>query len=223
MWTETNNYRKIDRACSELIQLKKLSFHSGSFEAAGALRVDDGQGLRQPGGGALVVVGYDEVEADIPRVLRLAGGRYAAVDGYEQRRALSGERVHRGRVEAVALLEPVGYVGEAPQPARAQPARHEAGGGYPVHVVVPVYGHRLPALDGEAQPGGGLVHVQHLFRRAERVRPRGQEGLRLRPAAYPAPREHGREHGRIPRRKQLRRQLLLPARNNPFAILHLST
>lgn len=32
MWTETNNYRKIDRACSELIQLKKLSFHSGIFD-----------------------------------------------------------------------------------------------------------------------------------------------------------------------------------------------
>lgn len=32
MWTETNNYRKIDRACSELVRLKKLSFHSGGFD-----------------------------------------------------------------------------------------------------------------------------------------------------------------------------------------------
>ena len=168
-----------------------------------------------------MVVGYDEVKTQL---LCASGFIYrgdAAVHGYDQRGAAGFYRIQRSAVQAVALLQPVGYVRDAGESLLAQPAGNQAGGGYSVHVIVAVHGDGLALVYGLADSRHGLGHVRHSLRRVEQLLSAVYELSRRLRLGYPPPRQHGREQGREPRRHQRLRNLRLRTRYYPVAILHL--
>ena len=96
-------------------------------------------------------------------------GGYAAVDRYDKAYALRLERVERGAVEPVALLEPRGDIaGHVAAPA-AQIFRQQAGSRDAVDVVIAEDGDMLAALQGKPYARGGLVHVEQVERGGEGV------------------------------------------------------
>ena len=199
--------------------------HSGEVRvrvtAAGALRVHDGHGLRHGAGAALVVVGYYHVHAEGGGIPRLLGGRYAAVHGDDEARAAGVERVHRGKVQAVALFHPVRDIGAALQALGAEPARDEAGGGDAVHVVISKNGDRFPPLYRKAQPGRGPVHILEEEGVHQKLRPALQEGLRRLRRIQAAAAEYRRQKRRISRADQRLRRLR-PARGYvPGTVTHI--
>ena len=110
---------------------------------------------------ALVMIGYDEVDAHLFGVLGLLGCGYAAVNAYYEADALAVQRVDRRAVESVALADAVGYIRIALKPPAAQPIGQKAGRGYAVNVVVTVNGYRLAHAQSASYPCRGPVHVLH--------------------------------------------------------------
>ena len=155
--------------------------------------VDDGGGVRQAGGGE-VVVGDDDVDADGARVGHGLDVSHAAIDGDEERGAAPPEHVDRAVVEAVSLVHPVRDVVQDVQPAPAERLHEQRRSGYAVGVEVAVHGDGLSGAAGFFQPPNSVVDVGQ-GRRVFEQRLRHVEELPrlIRLAEAPAPQEmaHG--------------------------------
>ena len=106
----------------------------------------------------LVVVGDDDVHAELVRPGDFVAGADAAVDGDEQLDALAGELLDRRRGDAVAFGE---AVRQAPAHVGAELLEHaheQEGGGDAVGVVVAVHGDGLAALQGPVDAAARLCH-----------------------------------------------------------------
>ena len=145
---------------------------------------------------ALVVVGDHHVHPQALGVLRLVHGGDAAVHRDDKGNALPVQGIHCVPVQAVALLHPVGDVGNHRRALAAEKIGEQAGGGDPVHVIVPVDGDALVPLQRQTQAPGGLVHVQHQQRVVEQFLPAGQKGSGLfRSVLTPGAQSQGRQRG----------------------------
>ena len=111
----------------------------------------------------LVVIGDDELEPDLARVLRLMDRRHSAVDGHDRLDPLAAQRVERLAVQSVALCDPVRHIGahrrvrrDRPQHVPEDRRRHDA-----VDVVVAVDRDALACAQRVADGLGRLSHVVH--------------------------------------------------------------
>ena len=150
---------------------------------------------------ALVVVGDDHVHPQGGCVGRLLHGGDAAVHGDDQGDSPLRQGPDRGRIHPVALVQPVGDVILHPGPPGAEVVGQQAGGGDPVHVIVPVDGDLLPGLQGPLHPGHRSVHVLHEEGVPELIRAAGQKGPGLGQILHPPgaqSRRHQGGHALIP-------------------------
>jgi len=106
-----------------------------------------------------VVVGDDHLDALFSGIGHLVHGGDAAVHRDDEGDPLGGEVVDGLVVEAVALLQPVGDVGQDSAPFGAEELRQQTGGGDAVHVVVAVDRHEFFILNCPADARHRLVHV----------------------------------------------------------------
>ena len=113
---------------------------------------------------ALVVVGDDDVQPQALGVLSLLDGGDAAVYSDDDRRALFSQPLHRPLVQAVALLQTIGDIGQNFATLAAEEIGKQTGGGNAVHIIIPIDGDGLALLQSGLQPFDGLVHVGHLHR-----------------------------------------------------------
>ena len=147
-------------------------------------RVDDGVGVGERAvsgftlAGDVVVVGDDQVEAELVGGLGLIEGRDATVHADDEAGAFVVEATEGGAVEAVALFEAVGDVGAEVGFGldRADGVVEDAGGGDAVDVVVAVDSDLLAGSDGFKDAGRGLVEAGHERRVVQRGQRRGGEG-----------------------------------------------
>ena len=152
------------------------------------------------GGLALVVVGDHQLHPQGGSAGRLLHGGDAAVHRDDEAHPLAPEGGHRLPVEAVALLHPVGDVGDHRPPLPAEEVGEQAGGGDAVHVVVAVDRDMFPRRQRPAHPRRGPVHVLH-EKRVQELAPAGvQKGAGLLRGVQPAGAEGQRRQGRHPRR-----------------------
>ena len=110
---------------------------------------------------ALMMVGDDEINAQLLTQLRLAHGGDTAVHGDDQLDALGVELVNGDGIQAVALLQTAGNVAHHIRAVAAEKIRQQAGGGDAVHVVVAEHGDLLTPGHGKSHPSGSLVHIRH--------------------------------------------------------------
>ena len=123
-----------------------------------ALGVHDRQRARQVHVG-LVVVGDDQVEAQLARALRGLHPADAAVHGDDEQRAVGVQPLDRRRLQAVAVLQPLGdEVDDVGADELQRPAQDHRRGD-PVHVVVAVHGDAFPARDRAEDAVHGGRHV----------------------------------------------------------------
>ena len=210
-----------------LERAQKLICHAHAREPAvrvlraGALRVDDGHGVRDRLPAALVVVGDDHVDAALQGVVRLVDGGDAAVDGDDERdvaRALEiCDRVH---VQAVALFDAVGDVRMHGHALPAQIVREHARGCDAVDVIVAEHGHVFPALDGSADACDGLVHVLQEHGVEHALVAAAEKGARLPWVGIPAQGQQHRQQRRVARAQQCLRRLRRCIWNLPVAVFH---
>ena len=124
---------------------------------------------------ALMVVGDDHVNPQLPGKLHLPGGGDAAVHRDDQRDPLPGQVEDRLLIEAVALLQPVGDVGAHPPPQPGEAVGEQTGGRNAVHVVVPIDRNGLPPLQGPGDPEDRPVHVLEQHGVQQRLFPGGEQ------------------------------------------------
>ena len=145
---------------------------------AGQAGVDEDRirqrGLAVVADGPLVVVGDDQIDAELFGDLRLIDGGDAAVDGDDEGRAVAVELFDGLAVEAVALVDAVGDVGLDAFGGVAEGDEcvpEDGGGGDAVDVVVAVDGELFTGLHGFRDPfcgvgdagkGGGVDQVLEL-------------------------------------------------------------
>ena len=132
-------------------------------EIVGAVRIDDGDSLRQFHVG-LVMVDHHGIEAE----LRCFGERFdaggAAIDGDEQFDAAFGKGADGVYVRSVALENPVGNMHDRIEPAVAQIARQQRRRGGAVHVVIPENRHAFVRDNGMREARRGGLHAGQLVR-----------------------------------------------------------
>ena len=122
-----------------------------------------------------MVVGDHNVH---PQLLCKGGflhGGDAAVHRDHQLHALAGELPQGHFVQAVALLQPAGYVGYAVRPMAAEKMGQQARGGDAVHIIVAEDGDFLAPGHGKSHPSGGGSHI----RQGKGVRQRSIESENL--------------------------------------------
>ena len=137
------------------------------------LRVDDCERRRQLAV-RLVVVGDDQIDAELAGAPRRLGATDAAVHRDDHRHAVGVEPVDRRGLQPVTVLQPLGnevdYVAAEELERPAEDHRR----GDAVDVVVAVDGDPLLAGQRLLEPGDGAVHVGELERIVELV----DDGLR---------------------------------------------
>ena len=117
---------------------------------------------------ALVVVGDDEVDAELSAQLRLVVGRDSAVHRDDQIDLLAAELADGDLVEAVALLEPRRDVGDDPRADALEKVSQQGGRGDAVDVIVAEDGDLFPPGNGQTDAVGRGFHVLHQEGRVER-------------------------------------------------------
>ena len=108
-----------------------------------------------------MMVGDHQINVHFPAKLRFRHGGDAAVHGDDQFDALLVQLVDGDGIEAIALFQTAGYVGDAVGAVTAQKVGQQAGGGNTVHIIVAEYGDFFPPGHGKTHPAGGQVHVGH--------------------------------------------------------------
>ena len=187
--------------------------------AAGPAGVHHRRGGGQ-GGLALVVVGDHQLHPQGGGAGRLLHGGDAAVHRDDEAHPLAPEGGHRLPVEAVALLHPVGDIGDHRPPLPAEEVGEQAGGGDAVHVVVAVDRDVFPRRQRPAHPRRGPVHVLH-EKRVQELAPAGvQKGAGLLRGVQPAGAEGQRRQGRHPRRLHGGPRLRGTGRPVPLLVFH---
>jgi hypothetical protein len=122
------------------------------------LGIDDRDGIRQIAVG-LVVVGDDEIEAQLARASRRVGAADAAVHGDDDLDALGVEPLERGRLQAVAIAEPLGDEMRHLPAEQLERTAQNHGGRDAVDVVITMNGDALAVGQGPQQPLDGAIHV----------------------------------------------------------------
>ena len=125
------------------------------------VRVDDCGGLGKLEL-AFMVVGDDELHAELPAQSRLLVCRNAAVDGDDQLHILLVERPHGNFVEPVALFEPCGNVACHMSAALSEKVRQKTRGCNAVYVVVSEDADMLAPLERLFDPRRGLIHIEQV-------------------------------------------------------------
>ena len=125
------------------------------------VRVDDCDGLRQIRL-TLMVVGDDELHAELPAQSRLLICRNAAIDGDDQLHILLVERPHGNFVEPVALFEPCGNVACHMSAALSEKVRQKTCGRNAVYVVVSEDADMLAPFESPFDPRRGLIHIEQV-------------------------------------------------------------
>ena len=144
----------------------QLECHTHAREAVervgvpGLLAVDDRFGLGQLVV-ALVMVGDDDLHAELARERDLLVRGDARVHGYHQARAASVQLLHRLPRQTVALAQTVRDIIFTGCARRAQVIDQRAGRGDAVDIVVSVDHDALAALDRAANDTDRPVHVVH--------------------------------------------------------------
>ena len=131
-----------------------------------------------------VVVGDDHVHPKLRRQGGLLHRCDAAVHRDDESDPLFRQGVDRLRIQAVALSQAAGDVGNPLPAAGGQKLGQQAGGGDPVHVVVSVDGDKLLLLQGLPHPGRRPVHVPQQHGVRDGLRLRGQQPPDLRPVRH---------------------------------------
>ena len=164
--------------------------------AVAALRVHDGERLRQFGIG-LVMVGDDEIHPEFAGAARRLGGADAAVDRDDDSGAVGVQTLDGGRLQAVAVAQPFGdeVRDVAAEQFERPPQDHR--GGDAVDVVVAVHDDPFLAGDGAEQAVDRRRQVGELPRILQVRQRRPQEpigGFRIVVAADgEQPRHHRRQ------------------------------
>ena len=138
------------RAAERLHELQRDADAGKVFvrvRAVAPLRVDDRQRQRQLGV-RLVVVGDDEVEAELARPARRLGAPDAAIHRDDQRDAFRVQPLDRRRLQAVAVAQPLGDEVHDVAAEQLERAAQDHGGGDAVDVVVAVDRDAFLARDG---------------------------------------------------------------------------
>ena len=150
-------------ACQSCSQLKS---HPNAREVPVGIAVTLAMGvhhshcLRQPVF-ALMVIGDDEIHAQLPAQRRLLHGGNAAVHRHNQGHALTGQEPDRRRVQTVALPHPSGDVGPAVRSPLPEEIREQACGSHTVYIIVPKDCHCLSPLQGKGNSSLGCGHIRH--------------------------------------------------------------
>jgi len=143
-----------------------------------ALRVDHGKAIGQIGI-RLVVVGNDQVDAQVAGPARRLGAADAAVDRDDQLHPFGVQAIDGVRLQAIAVGQPLGdEVADVGAQQLERPPQDD-GGGDAVNVVVAVDRNALLRGDGGQQPIGCLAHVGQAERVQQLVERRLQETRRL--------------------------------------------
>src|SRR2546425_2352170 len=109
----------------------------------------------------MVVVGDDEIDAELAREQGLAHGGDAAVDGHDDARPVRGELAERLAVEAVALLVAVRDVRADDRAELAERRDGDRRAGDAVDVVVPVDDDALASRERTMEALERPVHIAH--------------------------------------------------------------
>ena len=125
------------------------------------MRVDDRDGLGKLEL-AFMVVGDDELHAELPAQGRLLICCNATVDGDDQLHILLVKCPHGNFVEAVALFEPCGNVACHMSAALSEKVRQKTCGRNAVYVVVSEDADMLAPLEGLFDPRRGLIHIEQV-------------------------------------------------------------
>ena len=126
----------------------------------------------------LVMVGDDQIDAELARAPRGLGAADAAVDRDDQRHALGMQPVDRRGLEAIAVLQPFGdEVDDVAAEQLERPAQDD-GRGDAVDVVVAVDGDPLLAGQRLFEPRDRAVHVREPEGIVQLVERRVQEACR---------------------------------------------
>ena len=123
----------------------------------------------------VVVVGDDEIDAEVPGELGFGNGRHTAVDRHDDLRPIGGELAEGRRVQAVALLIAVRDVRAHRDPEVPECADEDGRAGDAVDVVVAIDDDALAGGERTVDPVDGPVEVQH---RRTVVRQPGREEAR---------------------------------------------
>ena len=95
----------------------------------------------------LVVIGDDQVDAELARAARRLGAADAAVDRDDQRHAVGVQPIDRRRLQAVAVAQPLGDEVHDVAAEHLERAAQDDGRGDAVDVVVAVDGDPLAARE----------------------------------------------------------------------------
>ena len=188
------------------------------ISAVGPVRIDHGGAVGQALL-ALVVIGDDELHAELSAHVGLVQCGNAAVHRDDQPHALGRELFDGGRIQAVALLQPAGNVIKAVRAQRAQAFDQKTGGRDAIHVVIAENGDLCTACNGGLEKLRGLAQLLHGQRVAQR-----RIDVQKRPRRFrrfiAAPAEHACGQGRIARPLERLNLCLLRLRNVPDSVLH---
>ena len=161
-----------------------------------ALRVDDGERRRQRRV-RLVMVGDDQIDAELAGAARRLDAADAAIDGDHEHDAVGVQPFDRGRLQAVAVAQPLRdevhdvsaeHLERAPQNHRRRD---------PVDVVVPMDCDPLPPRDGAHDAIDRHAHVREghwIVEVIERRVQKASRDLRIREAALTQQPRHNRRH-----------------------------
>ena len=178
----------------------------------------DGDGIRQDRP-RLVMVGDDQIHAELAGHVGGLERRDAAIDGDENARARLGQGAHRLAVEAVAFLDPMGDIEIDLGAEQGQQLPEDGDAGDAVDVVVAVDGDLLFLLDGLAQAGDGRLDPRHMGRPDQLGQLRLQEHVALGGLRDPAIEQHLRHQRRDPQRPGQRLHPLIDGGNHPEILL----
>ena len=154
----------------------------------GTLGVHHRHRLGQRVGGKMVV-GDDQIDAQLLGISGLLHGGDAVVHRHHQRIAFGGQLLQHFPIDAIAAAIPAGQHAFDLRPQIAQRLEQNRGGADAVHIIIAKNDDGLFFFDGRLQAGHRLVHVLHQEGVRER-RTLPQQRLCLRRAGTAAPRQH---------------------------------
>ena len=163
--------------------------------AVGALRVDHRQGGRQCAL-RLVMIGDDEIDAELARAQGRLAGANAAVDRDDELHAFAMQAIDCRRLQAVTVAQPLGDEVHDVATEQLEGATQDDGRGDAVDVVVTVDGDALPAGQGPLDALDRARHVGEQERIVEVIEGRREETRRALGITQPAQAEQPR-HGRV--------------------------
>ena len=152
---------------SQLHGHRRAAQAAEGIAAAGQPRVYDGRRFGQLRA-RLVVVGDDQLQAQLPGHIRLVHAADAAVDRNEQFGLLRGQRADGVAVQSIAFVNAMGNViAHVGAWSSFRHSQRIAVPRYAVHVVVAVDGDSPAGTDGGINPLGGRTAARQQFRVAQ--------------------------------------------------------